>query len=223
MLKTLAQKELRETGLIVLAALVIYAYLVGTSMGFRLTPYFYLLPFHPDERVIPFVGGEFCEMFALVSAGFAIALGLRQSLGESIRDTFVLLLHRPVRWERLIAVKLLTGAVLYLACGALPILVYAWWAATPGTHASPFSWSMTLPAWQAWVSLTAVYLGAFLSGIRPGRWIGTRLLPLAAAGALAWRIQALPSWWVFGLGAVAVMNVVLTANVLFVARNRDYS
>ena len=223
MLKTLAQKELRETGLIVLAALVVYAYLAGTAMGFDLMPYFYLLPFYPDERVIPFVGGEFSGMFVLVSAGFAIALGFRQSLGESVRDTFVLLLHRPVRWERLIAVKLLTGAALYLACAALPILAYAWWAATPRTHASPFSWSMTLPAWQAWVSLTAVYLGAFLSGIRPGRWIGTRLWPLAAAGGLAWRIQALPCWWVLGLGALVFMNVVLTANILFVARNRDYS
>lgn len=223
MLKTLAQKELRETGLIALAALVVYGYLVGTCMGFRLMPYFYLPGFYPDERVIPFLGGGFHGTFVLVSVGLAIALGLRQSLGESVRDTFVLLLHRPVRWERLIAVKLLTGAALYSACAALPILVYAWWAATPRTHASPFSWSMTLPAWQAWVSLTAVYLGAFLSAIRPGRWIGTRLLPLAAAGALAWRIQALPLWWVWGLGAVAVMNVVLTANILFVARNRDYS
>jgi len=223
MLRTLAQKELRETILIALAALVVYAYLVTTGIGLDLVPYFYLPGFYPDQRAIPFVGGVFSGMFVLVSAGFAIALGLRQSVGESIRDTFVFLLHRPVRRERLIAVKLVTGAVLYLACAGLPILMYAWWAATPRTHASPFSWSMTLFTWQAWVSLTAVYLGAFLSGIRPGRWIGTRLWPLAAAGGLAWRIQVLPLWWVFGLGAVVMMNVVLTANILFVARTRDYS
>ena len=29
-----------------------------------------------------------------------------------------------------------------------PFLRYAIWAATPGTHASPFEWSMTLPTWQ---------------------------------------------------------------------------
>jgi len=223
MLKTLAQKELRETILIALAALVVYAYLVITGIGLDLLPYFYLPGFYPDERAIPFVGGVFSGMFVLVSVGFAIALGLRQSVGESIRDTFVFLLHRPVRRQRLIAVKLLTGAALYLVCAALPILVYAWWAATPRTHASPFFWSMTLSAWQAYVSLTAVYLGAFLSGLRPGRWMGTRLWPLAAAGGLAWRIQALPCWWVWGLGALIIMNVVLTANILFVARNRDYS
>ena len=223
MLKTLALKELRETILIALAALVVYAHLVGTSMGFNSLPGYYLPGFYPDAHVIPFVGGGFRETLTLVSAGLAIALGLRQSVGESVRDTFVFLLHRPVRRERLIAVKLLTGAGVYLVCAALPILLYAWWAVTPRTHASPFSWSMTLPAWQVYVSLTAVYLGAFLSGMRPGRWIGTRLWPLAATGGLAWRIQALPCWWVLGLGALVLMNVVLTANILFAARNRDYS
>ena len=42
MLKTLALKELRETGFIALLALVAYAYLVGTGMGYRLIPYLYL-------------------------------------------------------------------------------------------------------------------------------------------------------------------------------------
>jgi len=223
MLKTLAQKELRETGLIALAALVVYAYLVGTGMGFNLTPNVSLLYLYADERVIPFLGGGFLHAFAMMSAGFAIVLGLRQSVGESVRDTFVFLLHRPVRREWLIGVKLLTGFTMYFVCAALPILLYGWWAATPGTHASPFHWSMTLPAWKVWVSLTAVYLGAFLSGIRPGRWIGTRLLPLAAAGTMVWCIHQLPGWWVLGLGAVVLLNVVLTANILFVARNRDYS
>jgi hypothetical protein len=224
MLKTLAFKELRETSLVALAALVVYAYVVGTSMGFSLLPGLYLLPYvYADEQVIPFLGGGIEETLALVSAGFAIALGLRQSAGESMRDTFLFLLHRPVRWERTIGVKLLTGAAVYGVCASLPILLYGWWAATPGTHASPFCWSMTLPAWRVCVSLTAIYLGAFLSGIRPGAWIGTRLLPLAAAGGLTWRIQALPSWWIWGLAAVAVMDVVLAASILFVARTRDYS
>lgn len=223
MIRALAAKELRETSLVVLVALVVYAYVVATGMGLTVLPGFYLPYLYADKLTIPFLGGGFRESLAMVSAGLAIALGLRQSAGESIRDTFVFLLHRPVRWHRLIAVKLLTGAALYLVCAALPILLYAWWAATPVTHASPFCWSMTLPIWQVWVSLTSVYLGAFLSGIRPGKWIGTRLVPLAATGALTWLIQFLPWWWVWGLGAVVVTNVVLTANILFVARTRDYS
>jgi hypothetical protein len=223
MLNSLAQKELRETGLIALGALVVYAYVVGTAIGFTLMPYVYALYLHPDEQAIPFLGGGFGQTFALASVGLAIALGLRQSVGESMRDTFGFLLHRPARREWLIGVKLLTGFGVYLVCAALPILLYAWWAATPGTHASPFHWSMTLPDWETYVLLTSVYFGAFLSGIRPGKWIGTRLFPLAAAGALAWCIGRLPSWWVLGLGAVVVLDVVLTVNILFVARNRDYS
>ena len=104
-------------------------------------------------------------------------LGLRQTVGESIHGTWMFLLHRPVGWTRLIGVKLLVGVALYLVCGAAAILVYAWWAATPGTHASPFEWSMTVPTWKVWIVMPIVYLGgAFLSGMRPARWVGTRLL-----------------------------------------------
>ena len=81
------------------------------------------------------------------------------------------------------------GAGLYLAFSAVPILVYAWWAATPGTHAGPFEWSMTLPAWQLWLSITAIYLAAFLVGMRPARWIGSRLLPLVAVGLFVLLLQ----------------------------------
>ena len=41
---------------------------------------------------------------------------------------------------------------------------------------------MTAWAWQLWLCMPLVYLGAFLSGIRPARWFGTRLMPLVAAG-----------------------------------------
>jgi hypothetical protein len=118
--------------------------------------------------------------------------------------------------------KLLIGAGLYLVCGALPILAYAWWALTPGKHASPFYWSMTLPAWKIWITMTGVYLGAFLSGIRPARWIGTRLLPLAAAGVLVFLIQFVPIWWILGLACIALLDAVLVANVFFVIETRDY-
>ena len=55
------------------------------------------------------------------------------------------------------------------------------WAATPGTHASPFEWSMTVPIWIGWFAMTILYLGAFHTVVRPGRWYRSRLLPLAAS------------------------------------------
>ena len=40
---------------------------------------------------------------------------------------------------------------------------------------------MTIPVWLTWLAVGLVYLGAFLSGIRPAAWWGTRLMPLAGA------------------------------------------
>ena len=118
--------------------------------------------------------------------------------------------------------KLLVGVAVYLVCAAAAILVYAWWAATPGTHASPFEWSMTVPIWKVWITMPLLYLGAFLSGIRPARWVGTRLLPLAAAGTL---VLLLPrSALVAGLrtGAHVLFSVVLVGSIFFVVRTRDF-
>jgi len=39
--------------------------------------------------------------------------------------------------------------------GAVPMVLYGWWASLPGSHASPFDWSMTADAWSVWLSLTA--------------------------------------------------------------------
>ena len=92
-----------------------------------------------------------------------------------------LLLTRPVSRAFVLNVKIAVGLGVYLSTSAVPILLYAIWAATPGTHASPFLWSMTWPMWQCWLGLSAIYLGALLTGLRPGRWWGTRWWPLAGA------------------------------------------
>jgi hypothetical protein len=43
--------------------------------------------------------------FSVISAGFAIALGFRQTAGEAVRETWLFLLHRPLRRRRLFAVS----------------------------------------------------------------------------------------------------------------------
>ena len=42
--------------------------------------------------------------------------------------------------------------------GAVMILIYAVWAATPGKSGAPFAWSMTTAAWQSLLCLVLVYL-----------------------------------------------------------------
>jgi hypothetical protein len=208
-------KELRETAGIVLLALAAYVYAVTNLAGAQIPPVFL------GEEGIPFVGGCFVAAFAMISGSLVVALGLRQSLGESYRGTYLLLLHRPESRQRLIGAKLLAGAGVYLILSVAPILAYGWWAATPGTHASPFEWSMTVPAWKVWIALVPLYLAAFLTGIRPAHWFGTRLAPLAAVGLLVALVQFVPWWPVFAL-LVAALTAALTGNIFFVAKERDY-
>lgn len=220
MFRAMVRKELRETFGVVLIGLAFYFYYTVKAMRHDLVP---LFPSWGDyQRTIPFVGSYYFSAFVFVSVGFTIALGFRQSVGESVHGTWKVLFHRPVARTQLIAVKLLVGVVVYLVCAAAATLAYAWWAATPGTHASPFEWSMTAPTWKAWIAMPLVYLGAFLSGIRPGRWIGTRLLPLAAASAVEGLVLLVPWWPIFGLVIIALSSAVLVSNILFVVRARDY-
>lgn len=219
MWKAMVFKELRETGWMALLALALGLWLVISLTGTSLVPYFG----SGRGATIPFVGDGFYSYFAYLCAGLTIALGFRQTATESLRNTWQFLLHRPVDRRRLVVAKLLTGAALYLAVLAVPVLLYAWWASAPGHHASPFRWSMTLPVWQLWLSMTAIYLAAFLSGLRPGRWFGSRLLPLLAAIVPVVLVQTLPWRWVLGLALLALVVLAYCGLILFVARTRDYS
>jgi hypothetical protein len=227
MYKALVFKELRETiGTAVIAFLV---YLAGimNMLGYPVLPLglFGLAP-AAQSRSIPFLNDQFQTWFIMVSVGYVIALGLRQTVGESVRGTWLLLLHHPMDRRRLIIVKLAVGASLYLLVAAMAILIYATWAATPGTHASPFYWWMTVPYWQIWIVFLLGYLGAFFAGIRPGRWFGTRLLPLAASGVLAALTGSIvieAGWWLLGFLGFILLCAIFVASILFVVKTRDYS
>lgn len=111
-------------------------------------------------------------------------------------------------------------ALVQVLAGAM-ILIYALWAATPGTHPSPFFWSMTKPTWQVWFVLPAVYLAAFLCGVRPARWYGSRLLPLVGGGLVVFVLVMQPWLWISVAGAV-VLGAGCVAAALEAARTRDY-
>lgn len=225
MIKALVLKELRETLGVVAIAMAFYLYFTAKAMRHDLWPWSSTDYDYSSLEYffqIPFVSWQYLLNFAWVSAGLAIALGFRQSLGESIHSTWLFLLHRPAGRTRLIAVKLLVGIVLYFVCAAAVLLAYAAWAATPGNHASPFAWSMTAPAWKILLTVPVLYLGAFLSGIRPARWIGTRLLPLAATGILIFTLPGLRWWPILGLGLVMLTCVILVSAIFFAARTCDF-
>ncbi len=215
--RALAIKELRETGWMALVALLLLVGYTSSAMGIWLLPWVY-----SGSGWVPFVNDGLFGNYTFVAGLFAAALGFRQTVWESMMDTDKLLLHRPISRTRLVGTKLLTGCTLLLVCISLPVLAYGLWAAAPGNHPSPFEWSMTFPFWQAIVAMTMVYLGSFLCGLRPGRWYGTRLLPLAAVGGAVSVFLTTP--WLSNLEflLVAVVDGLLVAAILLVAQSRDY-
>lgn len=224
MFRAMVLKELRETRLIGLLALAAYAWMVAAAakLGLPLPSPFTLNESWKVSEYVPFINDEFPSRFCMVSAVVAMALGLWQTLGESGRGTYVLLFHRPATRRLLIGAKLFVGMTIYLACGAVPILAYGFWAATPGHHASPFAWSMTVPCWVAWFGIALIYLGAFLAGIRPGRWSRSRLLPLTAAilGTIA---IGLGNWTVsWQLLLFVIVDIWLVLLIQYVTQERDY-
>jgi len=216
----LVRKELREVLGIAAVALGAYLVLVASLLG---TKVFAWVPGLHGTEEVPFVSGGFTGLFTLVTAVFAAALGFRQSAWESARGTYLFLLHRPVPRDAIFLTKLATGIVVLVVCASVPVVLYTWWAAVPGHHPSPFAWSMTGEAWRLVFLMPLLYLGAFLSGIRPARWLGTRLLPLAAALLFLVLLSVIPYWWLLGLPLALVLYLLLVANVCFVARVRDYA
>jgi hypothetical protein len=216
----LALKELRELFGITAAALGGYLALVASLMGAKVFDWVPGMPHGTGE--VPFTGMEFLSLFGLISILFALALGFRQSAVEAARGTFLFLLHRPLSRERIFLLKLAVGTGLLLVCASVPIVLYGAWAAVPGHHASPFDWSMTGLAWHTMLMMPLVYLGAFLSGLRPARWFGTRLLPLIAVLLVIMMLLTAPLLHL-RLPLTLLLSGLMVWTICYVARTRDYA
>lgn len=224
MWKALVLKELREVAPLAAAAVVAYGLILAHAFGV----YMVFWPV-PEEQDIPFVTDSFATQTTFVSFCLAVGLAMKQTLAESTGSSWLWLLHRPMTHRQIIALKLAVGGAVYLVCAALPILFYACWAAWPRTHPSPFFWSMTRSAWEGWGIVGLIYLGSFLSAFRPGRWLGTRILPLAGTVTLAAAVSALidmgGSWrasvafWLL----LVVLGMVALSSIQRVGRVRDFS
>ncbi len=232
MIKALAIKELRETAWIAAVGLAAYACVVATIISPRIEDGMTMLPgmktlakamYSEHDRLFPFVMGSFDSSFTVISLALAAALAFRQTLGEERGGTYGFLLHRPVKRRSALLVKMAVGAGLLLLVSALPILALATWAATPGTHPSPFEWSMTEAVWRIWIVMPIAYLAAFLCGIRRARWFGTRLLPLPAVVAPMMLACLFPYWLPVCLLTLVLTLAVLVASSLWVSTTQDFA
>jgi len=228
MVRAIALKELREIWAFAALAVALYVGLVNNQIGNWNATLGFFLGWIPGLKPcacpseFPFLHDSFQTPYTFVAVTLAIALGLRQSAWEPSQGTAHYLLHLPMSRSAIFLSKLLTGIGLLLVCTLLPIVVYGIWAATPGTHSAPFEWSMTAPVFQIWLTMPLLYLGAFLTGIRPARWYGSRLLPLIATVAPAFMLQYIPHWWLLGLPLLVVMIAAATSVILLESASRDY-
>ena len=216
-------KELRECGIYASLALLAMVHYVGAGMDLPLIPF--LNSWRSGE--IPFIGFNQYNVdrestFVLVGIIAAVVLGLHQTVWESWRQTTLFLLHRPMPRSQIILAKMLAGSLMVFAITAGPLLIYCAWAAAPGTHASPFFWSMTEPWWRGVEVAMVCYLGAFFTGIRPAHWLGSRTWPAIATilMAVALKFAPIPPVLIYlGLTALAAILVVF---ILDVTRLREF-
>jgi hypothetical protein len=226
MVLALVKKEMRENWLFAALAVGMYGlYLYQLTRRSTLLPnnLFWWIPGMNVERPeVPFVEGNFATMLFFIGAALALALGFRQSAWEPSQGTSLYLFHLPLTRRMIFVTKFLAGIGLLLLCTLLPILIYGLWAASPGTHPSPFEWSMTVPAFQVWLLMPIFYLGAFASGIRPARWFGSRLLPLLSAGLMATLLALLAQWWLIAFPLLLLLYGVFISDIFLEAERRDY-
>ena len=228
MFRAIALKELRETWTFAALGVALFAGLVCNQVGKWSPLLSYLLGWIPGLKpcacpsVFPFLYDSFQTPYTFVAAGLAIVLGLRQSAWEPSQGTSHYLLHLPLSRSNIFLSKLLVGGGMLLGCLLLPLVAYGAWASTPGTHPAPFAWSMARPVFQIWLTMPLLYLGAFLTGIRPALWYGSRLLPLVAVAPCAFFLQYVPDWWLLGLPLLVLVGALLTSVILLEAAERDY-
>ncbi len=199
------------------------AWAVGFVSGYRVLPNWiaYPLGIYEQSRNIPFIASGFGYLSTICMGALAISLGFKQSLWEDLRGTYYFLLHRPISRRKIFATKIAVGISAILAIYAIAILVHGWWGATPATHGGPFEWSMSLVAWRYVLVFPLLYLGAFLSGLRPALWYGTRFAPLLAAILWSVFIANVPFWSVAVVMAIVGYGFTL-AGIIYFATERDF-
>ncbi len=225
MWKALVFKELKELSIILVLSTIGLLLFVADLMGTPLLPHYvtqYLIVFRNYSlRPIPFVGDNFAGHFGLLASLLMGGIAIRQTVGESWRGTYSFVLALPASRINVFRVKLSVGVATGLVVALIPILLYVIWAATPGTHASPFDWSMTVGSWVMWSTLPTIYLGVFTAGVWPGGWLGTRLLPVAAVGMVAIVVSQISV--AIAIPMVLIIDALLLVVIEYVVTTRDIS
>jgi len=222
MFKSMMRKELMETRAVIFFAGFLFALpLVIDAVAYHLDGY--IAGDYRKMRWSPLLNSEIFQFLWIIPFGFAILLGFVQTLTDSFQGTWGYLLHLPPGRRWVISSKLLVGASAYLACNGLFLFGCLLNGFSRQTEVHPFQWSMINPYVQLMLIGLLIYLGTFLTGLRPARWYATRLLPLLGCMMLAWMFFALPQSWVYGLVPLALVCGLLVGLILYIGDTRDFA
>jgi hypothetical protein len=179
-MKSLIWKELREMGL--WAAIIAVG--LALAQGFAL---YMTLGVHGQDYTynvsneIDTIYGYF-KLWMQVGAPIAgFVLGLLQIVPEQRRDQWAFLMHRPVTPRTIFFAKATAGIFLYVCATGLPLAGFSIWLSVPGNFPGPFDASLTLPDVAAILAGIPFYFAAMLVALRPARWWGSKILPVACA------------------------------------------
>jgi hypothetical protein len=223
MLKSLLWKEFRE--LLPLIAVAIAAQVMWIAA---------ILHFSDDGQHSVSSGWPVLYMITVL---FAIAMGLWQMWRESLANHYQFLLHCPLDRSTIFISRIGFGAAAVMIVAGVPQLLVAIWA----DNLMEFRGTMAAPAWQLTAGVLLFYFGAALSVLRPGRWYGSRFLPLLAGILLFVVLQVSDSivsyermqhgywqWvpsapWFATIALALLLELAFVVAILHVARSRDYS
>jgi hypothetical protein len=186
---TLMKKEFRENwpwcviGFIAMLYVIRPFFVTDFRGGLVPSSFRYVAPSSFFEPVLPLTNSGFLQALLVFASVYGLALGLLQTLLEERGGTYPFVLAKPVDKTKVVGSKLVVGAVLYLIATGLPFSWAIYWTSVPGHFASPYRFYMSFPGWITIEIGFLYYLGAFLTGVRPARWHGSRLVGLAAVWA----------------------------------------
>jgi ABC-type transport system involved in multi-copper enzyme maturation permease subunit len=163
----------------------------------------------------------------IASLVFVLCAGLWQSARELNPNTYQFLLQRPVTRTTVFGVKIGFGVLVCFVVGLVPIMIFTAWMQNAVRREGDFIHAL----WGLCGGVWLIYFGAFLSGLLPAKWYGSRFYPLLAGILLYILIQSVNDMlnhlaWAPRdvaplLGPIVSIGFALAA--LYVSRTRDYS
>jgi hypothetical protein len=160
----------------------------------------------PEEAMPDYTASFF---FALIAVAFGAALGFVQVFFEAQGDKRSILMHRPLSPSGIFLSKALVGVGLYLLATGIPFLTLEIWYSIPGKMAAPYHWRMSLPWVADILSGLVYYFAGILVAQRDARWLGSRVLPLAAGFFCSYLVWVVPEFWQATL-AIAVLGTFMS-------------